>query len=307
MTDEQKTQSAPACTKRSRGSRFVRASEPSVSRLEHADFPILRVDVKPGDHALFWSDVHAPIHDRGAMDIVCQAHEILQPRISIAGGDIVDTNGLSRHRKAAQQQLEHGSLIAEAETIRGEVERIERNSVYQIYLGGNHEGRVERLVDDVPALAGVLHWYTPFQSVFGNWETPELGAGVLLGPVLFVHGDGLAGSLAKYPAAAVLANYPGQCTVFGHCHKIDVATRPSLRYGRQTVHGAWTFGHLSDSSKQGYAAAFRHAWQLGFGHFEFWDRGDGKLGFIANPIRIFPTEGGGRVANFLGTTLTWRP
>jgi len=276
----------------------------SAAELKHdADFPILHVGVKPGDSAIFWSDVHAPIHDKLAMGLVVQAHRLIRPRLSVAGGDIFDVMALSSHRKAARQQLENGSLAGEADSLAAELDEIARASDYAVILPGNHEGRVERLVDDVPGLHGVLKWHTPFDSVLGLWDCLPTGAAVRLGPLLLCHGHDLAGSLAASPALSVLRNYPGQSTIFGHCHKIDVATRPSLRNGHQVVHGAWTFGHLSDPRRQGYAAAFRGAWQQGFGHIEFWDRGDGRLGFTCHPIRIYPTVTGGRVCRVAGVTL----
>ena len=60
----------------------------------------------------------------------------------------------------------------------------------------------------------------------------------------------LNGSLAQSSAATVLRNYPGQNTVYGHTHRIDSCTRPSLKYGRHTVHGAWSFGTLRDLSTE---------------------------------------------------------
>lgn len=267
-----------------------------MSQLDDSgDFPILRVNVSPGDTAIWWSDLHAPIHDPGALDLVVQVHRLLRPAVSVAGGDMHDVSALSSHRKPAKQTNTYPSLCSEAYAVADAFKAIATYSRYAIYIPGNHEGRIERHVDQFPGLEGTLKWHTPYDEIHTGWDMLPLGSCVSLGPLHCFHGEELAGSLRKNPAAAVLAEYPGQSTLFGHCHKIDCATRPTVRNGRAVVHGAWTAGFLGDAKKMGYAAGFRHAWQLGFATIDFWDRGGGRLGFTVNLIRIYPTAGGGRV------------
>lgn len=286
-----------------------------MSQLDDSgDFPILRVNVNPGDTAIWWSDLHAPIHDVGALDLVVQCHRLLRPAVSIAGGDMHDVSALSSHRKPAAQTNRFPSLASEAYAVADAFRAIAEASRYAVYIPGNHEGRTERHVDEFPGLEGTLKWHTPYESIHAGWDFLPLGSSVLLADLLCSHGDGLAGSLSKYPAQSVLANHPGQSTIFGHCHKIDVATRPTLRNGRSVVHGAWTCGFLGDARRMDYAASIRGAWQLGFGVINFFERGAGKVGFSVSPIRIYPTVAGpigggqGRVCYVPGVgALSWDP
>jgi hypothetical protein len=144
-----------------------------------------------------------------------------------------------------------------------------------------------------------------------GWDCLPGDAVIKAGPLMVFHGHELAGALGKNPARTVLANYPGQNTYFGHCHRIDVATTPTSKNGRQVVHGAWTGGHLSDPRLQGYAAAFRHGWQQGFSVVEYWDTNPfvedelatPVVGFTVTPVRIFRDWRGMPVARVMGKTL----
>lgn len=267
------------------------------------DFPILRLAPVAGDTAIFFSDVHYPIQDRAAMSIVVQAHQLIKPKYSIAGGDIFDCAPLSTHRTAARQAIEAGSLALEAEAAQEDLDEIAANTDYAMMLAGNHPARVERFIDDNPGLYGALKWYDPYASALSRWDCLPDGSAIKLGPIMCFHGDELAGSLRKQPASGVLAEYPGQSTIFGHCHRRDSATRPSYRDGRQVVHGAWTFGYLGDARRFEWAGNKRHAWEQGFGVIRFWERDSGKLGFSVDSVRIYPTSAGGRVAMVDGKVL----
>lgn len=262
------------------------------------DYDILRVLTSPGDRALLFHDVHFPIHDPGCMDVVVEAAQVLGCNIAVANGDIFDALAVSSHRRPARQALQYGSLELEAEVGEPYLRAIRSAIPYCIYKRGNHEERVERLVDENPGLAG-LEWYEPFAQAVEGWDCLPGDCVVKLGGLNIFHGHEITGTLRKHPATAVLSAYPGQNTYFGHCHKIDVATTPTSKDGRQVVHGAWTGGHLADPRKMGYAASFRQAWQQGFSVVEQWENGL----FTVHPTRIFRDTRGMPLAHVLGKTL----
>jgi hypothetical protein len=280
---------------------------------DSGDFPILRLAVSPGDRILVFHDVHFPIHDPAAMDVVVEAAQVLGCTTAIADGDIFDYNAVSKHRKSAVQAIQYGSLAAEGESGREAMQAIRAAVPHCIYKRGNHEERLDRVVDDNPGLLGAMEWWTPIADAVDGWDCLPGDPIIKAGPVSVFHGHELSGSISANPARAVLSRYPGQNTVAGHNHQVDSATTPTMRDGKQVVHGCWFGGHLSDPRKQDYAIAFKHRWQQALTVVEYWEMnedqdawitgGRPKLGFTVHQARIFRDWRGMPVARVLGKTL----
>lgn len=272
--------------------------------MSRGDFPILRVDVQPGDLALLFHDVHFGIEDPGAVAVLVETAQRFNPNVSIGAGDIHDTAALSTHRRDARQQvLVSGALAMEAERSKPALDAILASSTHGVMLEGNHEGRVTRFVDENPGLLGTLSWHTPFADALQGWDCLPSWSAVKLGPLLVHHGHDLEGASGVNAARRVLAAYPGQNTYFGHVHIFDAAVRNTSKNGRQEAHGAWTSGHLSDPALHAnYAAATRHRWQQGFSLVEFWDSGDG-LRFTVHQARVMRDSRNMPYARLMGLTL----
>lgn len=275
------------------------------------DFPILRLNVSPGDRVLVFHDVHFPIHDPGAMDLVVEAAQVLGCTTAIADGDIFDYQSLSSHRRTASQALLYGSVAAEGEAGRPWLRAIREAIAHCIYKRGNHEERADRVIDDNPGLFGAMEWHTPLGDAVDGWDCLPGDPIIKAGPLSIFHGHELSGSLSASSARTVLSRYPGQNTYYGHNHQMDQATTPTSKDGRQVVHGAWCGGHLSDPRKQKYALAFMRSWQQGFSVIEYWARDNEgfydtpkqAVHFTVHPVRIFRDWRGMPVARVLGKTL----
>lgn len=275
------------------------------------DYPILRLAVAPGDRVLIFNDVHFPIHDPAVVDVVVEAAQVLGCGTAIADGDIHDYNAVSKHRKSAAQSIAHGSLAAEGEIGRPYMQAIRAAVPHCIYKRGNHEERLDRVVDDNPGLLGAMEWWTPIADAVQGWDCLPGDPIIKAGPLNIFHGHELSGSISSSPARTVLSRYPGQNTYGGHNHQVDQATTPTMKDGRQVVHGCWFGGHCSDPRKQSYALSFKHKWQHALTVVEYFDLDaldplpapDARIGFTVHTARIFRDWRGMPVARVLGKTL----
>lgn len=235
--------------------------------------PFYRIHCPPGSRLLVPGDIHFGSADLSAVGVMLRCAEAIGVTGIVLQGDTFDAGGLSSHRKSAKRQVD-GSLTvrAEVEGARPYMEWMRDLVSGNAYImQGNHEDRVERLVDDNPALVG-LTWDKVYGAALVGWDVVPQGAFVLAGRVAIHHGHDLTG--LKFgggisPAKTVLQNYPGQNTVFGHCHRKDQFTRPTWKGGRQVDHGAWCVGHMQDEAEVGWSG--HNAWERSFGIISYYD------------------------------------
>jgi predicted phosphodiesterase len=235
--------------------------------------PSQRILTKPGMRILVPGDIHFGSADTDTVALMCRTAEATEVSVVVLQGDTFDAGGLSNHRKSAKRQTD-GTL-----TVRREVEEarpymqwlrdLSKGNCY--IMGGNHEDRVNRLVDDNQALAG-MGWADIYAAALVGWCVVPDGAFTQAGKVCIHHGHDLVG--LKYggglsPAMTVLRNYPGQNTVFGHCHRRDSFTRPTWVKGQQVDHGAWCVGHLQSEAEVGWSG--HNAWEQSFAIISYFD------------------------------------
>ncbi len=211
---------------------------------------IVEVPVRPGDQLLVLPDIHFPDQDDLVLGVVGQIKRDIRPQHVLQVGDAFDSAGISRHPKEMKQFLAGGrTLRDEFEIATPYLADLAQDSRARMLMG-NHENWWRLVQNEHPGLVGVDFWDLAPAGTFDGWHLYDEGTALLYGSLLAVHGHDLNGSLAQSSAATVLRNYPGQNTVYGHTHRIDSCTRPSLKYGRHTVHGAWSFGTLRDLSTE---------------------------------------------------------
>ena len=160
-------------------------------------------------------------------------------------------------------------------------------------LTGNHEHWWNGVQDEYPGLVDTP-WYELYGDIFDGWRIFEEHTALRLGPLLVAHGHRLRGSLARYSAASVLANYPGQNTLYGHTHRVDACTTPSQKYGEPVIHGAWTIGHMRnvpDTLKDTFLGPHADRHQQGFAIVSF-HAVDGEIWFDVEQATIHRTLAG---------------
>lgn len=259
---------------------------------------VVQRKVQAGDKLLIPGDMHHDKQDQPAIDVMLKVARAAGVNRVCLVGDTFESAGISRHGslKAVRNfRFGKGTIKAERKAAKPNFEALrELGHKSRDVLTGNHEHWWSLVQDDYPGLLDT-RWYEAYGDLFDGWRVRKEYTALQYGPLLVCHGHRLRGSLAKYAAASVLGNYPGQNTVFGHNHRLDAATTPTFKYGRQVWHGAWSVGHMKDRAieiKEDKIGPFSEKHQQGFGIATFFERGFDpetgliKLGFDMQLYRI---------------------
>lgn len=207
-----------------------------------------------GDILFSPGDIHFDHHDPQALELALRVADAVKVNTAILIGDTFESAGLSRHGRPARRfRFQRGTIAAEEKAARPYITHLRdlvRRNRGDVpgglhVLTGNHEKWWEGVQDEYPGLLDTP-WFELYHDLFDNWHVHAEHTALKLGPLLVCHGHRLRGALSRHSASAVLANYPGQNTLYGHTHRVDSDTSPSFKYGRPVDHGAWTIGHLRD-------------------------------------------------------------
>lgn len=209
---------------------------------------------RKGSHlVLVLPDLHIPHQDKPALRCALKAHELLRPARTIILGDWIDCEGFSSH--PVKSRAEHRAGTFFEEEIRPcnlLLDRLQNNTGHLIYIEGNHEHRVERMVaekgglwNDLADLVSPRRLLSEGRSNF-TW-VPYVPATQILKETSYpiakdliaIHGW----SFATHVAATHLRIAKKWSVVFGHCHRMDSAT--SRDPIDDTVYEAWSPGCLS--------------------------------------------------------------
>lgn len=269
---------------------------------------VAQLDVKPGDKWCFPGDMHHDQQDQAAVETMLAACSGEGVRNFCLIGDTMHSMGISRHsqlKAARHYRGGAGTAKAEARAAGPNLQAMRTLSLGQgqlHVLPGNHEKWWDLVQDDYPGLLDT-QWHELYGDTFDGWTIHDELTALKLGPLLVQHGHRVRGSLAKFSAATVLNNYPGQNTLYGHTHRLEGCTTPTYKDGRPDEHGAWTIGHLRRRDKELEDKEIgphseRH--QQGFAIVSFFARGMGrhrrKLGFDVQLVKIHRTTAGKPIA-----------
>jgi predicted phosphodiesterase len=199
---------------------------------------------------VFLSDIHAPFEDQAAMATVLRIMNDYQPDLTIIGGDAVDFYGISTHDKDPDRRHTlQEEFDAAFERVFAPIDQI---SERVLYIPGNHEARMFRMIRDKPALFNLRS--LSLKTAMGlpaRWDVYANQTHLRIGKLLYLHGDlnGRGGG-AKNIASNMLDKMRTNC-LFGHFHRVQHVIRTDYE-GRFT--GAWANGHLCDVSQARYVS-----------------------------------------------------
>ena len=213
---------------------------------------------KKGSHlVMILPDLHLPVHDRSALRIVLRAIEHLKPQRVVILGDWLDAAFASAHPASSREEAEQGGYIQnEIEPCRRLLQEIEEHSKETIYLEGNHEFRVERLISRdrgawlaIPELVlpknllsinrkNKFTWI-PYQHNATHNDAYRLPHYEIADGLIAVHGW----STSKYSANKHLDLVRGWSIVYGHTHRAQSTSSRHPMTGR-TIMG-WSPGCLA--------------------------------------------------------------
>lgn len=165
------------------------------------------------------------LHDEKALNVALKFIKDFKPDHIVLGGDILDCGSISHHNHGKPGAVEGLKLLADAKELREALiqplEQLRTKSL--TYIVGNHEDWLTDLVEQIPALEGIVD-IASVLKLSKRWKIVPQGAAHKLGKLVFVHGDQIKGGdhSAKWAVQAYEANVR-----FGHHHTFQVYTKTS--------------------------------------------------------------------------------
>lgn len=166
-----------------------------------------------------------PLHDLKALNTALNFIKDFKPDHIILGGDILDCGCISHHNHGKPGAVEGFRLLGDAKELREALikplENFKPKSL--TYIVGNHEDWLTDLVEQIPALEGIIDIGSVL-SLDKKWKIVPNGLSHKLGKLIFLHGDQVKGGehSAKWATVAYEANVR-----FGHHHTYQVYTKTS--------------------------------------------------------------------------------
>lgn len=166
-----------------------------------------------------------PLHDQKALDAALAFVKDFKPDHIILGGDILDCGCISHHNHGKPGAVEGFRLLADAKELQKALikplEVLKAKSY--TYIVGNHEDWLTDLVNQIPALEGIVDVKSVLE-LKDKWTIIPQGESFKLGKLVFIHGDQIKGGehSAKWATVAYEANVR-----FGHHHTYQVYTKTS--------------------------------------------------------------------------------
>lgn len=199
------------------------------------------------------SDFQIPFHDVDAVKLTLAFASELKPYGVILNGDVVDCYSLSDFDKNPLQKASLQTEIELAGKLMGQFQHVKE----RIWLGGNHEDRLRRVIWRNPAFAGLKELEFPqlFHLADYGFKWKEYGDVHRLGKLSVTHGDTVRASSGA-TARAHFEKFGGS-VLHGHTHRLGAYYRTN---GTGT-HGAWENGCLCRLDPE-YVK--RPDWQQGF-------------------------------------------
>lgn len=227
--------------------------------------PIVQLVPDEGTKILIPGDLHFPVHDEVAVDLMCRAAEDYGIDQVITIGDTLDMYAFSGFQKDAKRMVENGALQKEVDAARPFALWCSKRRLGWKYLQGNHENRLTHFINKNPGLLGSSFGLKSLldDSFLKNCELYAHGTRICLNPgVVIEHGDDVKKSLQQNAASLILKDFPEQTTIIGHAHRVQSSHKTVWVEGMPVIRSAYIVGHMSNEFKQAYID--NPQWQLGF-------------------------------------------
>ena len=220
-------------------------------------------------------DKHFPIHDRAAINVLCQAIEIIKPDAYVDLGDMLEGESVShwRWKRKKRPPLEYQIPLIEKEIEEANKgidqidEALDKAGVKEKHITmGNHDQWFEHFVEEYPFLTQYK-----FKNVIKAdervYKITECGKLLKMGKLHFYHGHHFAG---VQHTRNHLLRY-GCNLIYGHHHDIQQSSVTHI----DGTKSAWSIGCLKrmDSETNHWLGGREHNWSHGFAVIDFYDGG----------------------------------
>lgn len=216
--------------------------------------------VSGSEVVLYVPDAHFPYHHQGAFRLMIKVAKALGVTMIVVLGDFVDCAFASTH---AVHESNFASLEEEIAAARLGIDELESVGARRmIYLEGNHEERLPRLIrQNHPQMRSRADNFSirHILELGKKWDfVPYRSHIKLFDRVYVTHDFGSAGAGALLQGGKVF----GSNLIFGHTHRLGVAYDGDVEHGTRFTANA---GHLVDVQYVKYLPAIKTTqWQLGF-------------------------------------------
>lgn len=243
---------------------------------------------------LILPDAHTPNHDVKTHRTILNFMRDIDFDECIDLGDFMDFDQISKFSMNMLRTLEGKRLLKDYDIANNVLdERLEalgKQCKYTL-LQGNHDFRMEVLIDKAPQFEGILEVEKNLRlEERGITWVPSWSKGELykIGKLNFMHGD----YISKYHANKMVDVY-GVNLVYGHTHDHQVFEKTTK--GDLNPVMAMSLGYLADPNKLKYTRNRPNNWSQLIGIAEIRTNGN----FNLTPIRIFNHEFsyGGKIYN----------
>lgn len=172
------------------------------------------------------SDVQIPFQDKEVLDLACRFINDIKPDGIIMNGDIVDMHSLSSFDKNPLDAPRLEQEIKEAGELMARFKRIPK----KIWIGGNHEHRLEKYIwKKAPEFAGLdsLGFPVLFKLKDFGFEWLPYGKWIELGKLVVTHGN-LVSRHSAQTARNHMEKY-GTSILVGHVHRLGAFYKRDMR------------------------------------------------------------------------------
>lgn len=209
-----------------------------------------------------------PLHDPKAWGVVMAFAQDFKPHTWIHGGDMLDCGSISHHNKQKPGRTEGLKLLSDADEgvalFIKPAEAVTKDRL--IYMIGNHEDWLADLIDDQPALEGIIDIAKLLHLT--KWTVIDQGKPFDLGKLTFLHGDTIKGG--EHVAKKAVIDYERSIR-FGHHHTHQTYTKASPLDYKNAKMGTAVPCLCTKTPK--YAEGASNRWVQGFNYGYIEDNG----------------------------------
>lgn len=228
----------------------------------------LKADKRAFDIGIFWPDTHVPHHNKPACRAMLKLMSDIKFDIFTIMGDFVDLGSISHWNKNRHRTLELKRLKSEyieANAILDEIDKRLPSNARKIYCMGNHELWANDLLEDIPALEGMIEPESQLFLSDRNYKVYEYNKLAKIGRLYVTHGIYAGANPIKKHLDELKVNI-----LFAHTHTLGM--RLSSSAARDIAFAGYNVGCICDLGPE-YMKNRPNSWTHGFAVGYFYPNG----------------------------------
>ena len=247
---------------------FAEAKEKAILKWKIKKSKVVGSKNKGIKKALFWPDTHIPHHNKASCRAMLKLMNDEQFDILAIIGDFMDLGCIShwnrnRHRTLELKRLKNDYIIGNA--LLDEIDKRLPKKCEKHYLDGNHEDWAYDLLEEMPALEGMIEPSSQLHLKERGYQTHKYNELLKLGRLYITHGIYAGANPIKKHLDELKVNI-----LFGHTHTLGM--RLSSSVAREIAFAGYNIGAVCDLSPD-YMRKRPNSWTHGFAIGYFFPNG----------------------------------